>query len=68
MKDFKKMKFYGVYTDGESLFTKNLVPNYQVYGEELVLWKEEEYRVWNPRRSKASAISSQFKRILKYCI
>jgi fibrillarin-like pre-rRNA processing protein len=56
MKDFKKMKFYGVYTDGESLFTKNLVPNYQVYGEELVLWKEEEYRVWNPRRSKASAM------------
>jgi fibrillarin-like pre-rRNA processing protein len=52
----KQWKFTGVFSDGENLFTKNLVPKNQVYGEELVLWKGEEYRVWNPRRSKACAM------------
>jgi fibrillarin-like pre-rRNA processing protein len=52
----RKWKFSGVYTDGERLLTKNLVPLHQVYGEELVSWKSEEYRVWNPRRSKACAM------------
>ncbi|UCG71155.1 MAG: fibrillarin-like rRNA/tRNA 2'-O-methyltransferase [Thermoplasmata archaeon] len=52
----KKWKFQGVYTDGERLFTKNLVPSIQVYGEELVLWEGEEFRVWNPKRSKACAM------------
>ncbi len=56
MAGIKNWKFNGVYTDGERLFTKNLVPTKQVYGEELVSWKGEEYRVWNPRRSKACAM------------
>ncbi len=56
MAGIKNWKFSGVYTDGERLFTKNLVPSHQVYGEELVSWKGEEYRVWNPRRSKACAM------------
>jgi len=56
MVNIKEWKIPGVYTDGERLFTKNLVPKYQVYGEELVVWKGEEYRVWNPKRSKACAL------------
>lgn len=52
----KQWKFTGVFSDGENLFTKNLVPKNQVYREELVLWGGEEYRVWNPRRSKACAM------------
>jgi fibrillarin-like pre-rRNA processing protein len=52
----KKWKFPNIYTDGERLFTKNLVPSIQVYGEELVLWEGEEFRAWNPKRSKACAM------------
>ncbi|MEE9152254.1 MAG: fibrillarin-like rRNA/tRNA 2'-O-methyltransferase, partial [Thermoplasmata archaeon] len=49
-------KFTGVFTDGENLLTKNFAPLHQVYGEELVIWEGEEYRAWNPRRSKACAM------------
>lgn len=56
MVNIKIWKSPGVFTDGERLFTKNLVPEYRVYGEELVVWKGEEYRVWNPKRSKACAM------------
>lgn len=56
MAGIRPWKFSGVYTDGERFLTKNLVPSQQVYGEELVLWKGEEFRVWNPRRSKACAM------------
>lgn len=56
MADIREWKFQGVYTDGERLFTRNFIPSHQVYGEELILWKGEEYRVWNPRRSKACAM------------
>ncbi len=38
----------------DSLATKNLVPNQSVYGEELLQLEAEEYRVWNPLRSKLS--------------
>lgn len=56
MVGIKKSKFPGVYSDGKRILTKNLVQSYQVYGEELILWEGEEYRVWNPRRSKACAM------------
>ncbi len=56
MSDIKSWKFPGVFTDGKRFFTKNLAPTHQVYGEELFIWKGEEYRVWNPRRSKACAM------------
>jgi len=56
----KKHKFPGVYTviedDGsERIATKNLVPGQKVYGERIVKWKGEEYRIWNPNRSKLAA-------------
>ncbi|AIF69372.1 fibrillin [Palaeococcus pacificus DY20341] len=56
----KKHKFPGVYIfiddDGsEKIATKNLVPGQKVYGERIVKWEKEEYRIWNPRRSKLGA-------------
>ena len=53
-------KFEGVYwvefEDGtKKLATKNLAPGKRVYGEQLVQFKGEEYRVWNPYRSKLAA-------------
>lgn len=50
-----------VYTDGTNIYTLNLVPGRAVYGERLVIQEESEYRVWNPRKSKLSAL------ILKGC-
>ncbi len=53
-------KFEGIYwvkfEDGsEKLATKNLTPGKRVYGEQLVQWEGEEYRIWNPYRSKLAA-------------
>ncbi len=53
-------KFEGVYwvkfEDGsERLATKNLVPGTRVYGEQVITWEGEEYRIWNPYRSKLAA-------------
>ena len=41
------------YKDG-NIATKNLNPGISVYGEELIQ-ENEEYRIWNPKRSKLSA-------------
>ena len=45
------MKVY--YKDG-NVATKNLNPGISVYGEELIN-EDDEYRIWNPRRSKLAA-------------
>jgi fibrillarin-like pre-rRNA processing protein len=45
------MKVY--FKDG-NVATKNLTPGISVYGEELIQ-EDEEYRIWNPRRSKLAA-------------
>jgi fibrillarin-like pre-rRNA processing protein len=45
------MKVY--FKDG-NVATKNLTPGISVYGEELIM-DDEEYRIWNPRRSKLAA-------------
>jgi len=52
--------FRGVYKvvleDGsERLATKNLMPGKTVYGERLVKIEGEEYRIWDPFRSKLAA-------------
>jgi len=39
----------------EALLTKNLVPGKRVYNEELVVLDGEEYRTWDPYRSKLAA-------------
>lgn len=47
--------FDGVFTIGGKLATRNLVKGSAVYGEELVRSGGEEYRMWNPYRSKLAA-------------
>ncbi len=56
----KAYRFPGVYLfvdeeGNKKIATKNLVPGQRVYGERLVKFEGEEYRVWNPRRSKLAA-------------
>ena len=43
-----------VYFKDGNIATKNLNPGISVYGEELIQ-EDDEYRIWNPRRSKLSA-------------
>jgi fibrillarin-like pre-rRNA processing protein len=47
--------FEGVYRIDGRLATRNLTPRRKVYGEDLVSYKEIEYRMWNPYRSKLAA-------------
>lgn len=46
---------FGVFRQGRDLYTKNLDPGRDVYGEVLVSDAGVEYRRWNPKRSKLSA-------------
>ena len=48
-------KFPGVFSKKRSIYTKNLVPGQQVYGERLVKEGINELREWDPRRSKLAA-------------
>lgn len=48
-------KFKGVYLIEGKLATKNLAPGKKVYDEKLVKRGREEYRLWNPYRSKPAA-------------
>ena len=45
----------GVFTDGRTVYTINLVPGQSVYGENLVPHLDVQYRAWNPKRSKLAA-------------
>jgi fibrillarin-like pre-rRNA processing protein len=45
----------GVYRHGGKIFTRNGSPGYSHYGEHLKQFEGEEYREWNPNRSKAAA-------------
>ncbi len=42
--------------ENPKLYTKNLVPGKQVYGEKLIKRNGKEYREWNPYQSKLAAI------------
>ncbi|OPY34153.1 MAG: Fibrillarin-like rRNA/tRNA 2'-O-methyltransferase [Methanomassiliicoccales archaeon PtaU1.Bin124] len=48
-------QYPGVFTDGELLLTKNMVPHHRVYGERLYTQDDVEYREWVPSRSKLAA-------------
>ena len=52
-------KFEGIYLIGrggeERLGTRSLAPGETVYGEEIVKAGDEEYRIWDPFRSKLAA-------------
>ena len=53
-------KFSNVYISGlpqnPKLYSKNLIPGNKVYGERLISFKGEEYREWDPFRSKLAAM------------
>ena len=53
-------KFPAIYqvtleTGNQRLATKNLTPGRNVYGERLVRFKGDEYRIWDAFRSKLAA-------------
>ena len=53
-----------IYTDGRRLYTKNLIPGQNVYGERIIREKGEEYREWIINRSKlAAAIKKRIKEV-----
>ncbi|TXT67028.1 MAG: Fibrillarin-like rRNA/tRNA 2'-O-methyltransferase [Promethearchaeota archaeon] len=53
-------RFNNVFISGSlenaSLYTKNVVPGKQIYGEKLIMREGREYRKWNPYHSKLAAI------------
>ena len=53
----KSTEIQGVYKFKNKLFTENLKSSkgLKVYNEKLVKFKENEYRSWNPHRSKLAA-------------
>lgn len=53
----RKTDIEGVYEYKKQLFTKNLqsCKGIKVYGENIIRYKNEEYRSWNPYRSKLAA-------------
>jgi fibrillarin-like rRNA methylase len=46
---------WAVVVDGRTLWTRNAVPKYSQYGEQLRRFKGVEYRRWDPTRSKLGA-------------
>ncbi len=51
-------RFNGIYEIDSRMATENLNPGIKVYNERLVEFKDKEYRIWDPRRSKLSAAIS----------
>ncbi len=52
---FKEV-YWIIFEDGiRKLATKNFAPGHSVYGESLVKQRSDEYRVWDPYRSKFAA-------------
>lgn len=47
--------FEGVYREKKNIYTKNLIPGKRVYNEKLIRKGKNEYRSWNPYRSKMAA-------------
>lgn len=50
----KSSRIFEVYEDRNRLYTKSISPG-AVYGEAIVRHKGEEYREWDPKRSKLAA-------------
>lgn len=50
-----KQLFPGVYRANGLLATRNLVKGFKAHGEQLLLERGAEYRVWEPRQSKLAA-------------
>lgn len=47
--------FPDVFKKGKNIYTKNLLPGKKVYGEKLIKKDKDEFREWDPTRSKLGA-------------
>ncbi|MFA6064536.1 MAG: fibrillarin-like rRNA/tRNA 2'-O-methyltransferase [archaeon] len=47
--------FNGIFAEGKSIYTKNLLPGKKIYGERLLNIKDTQYREWDVYRSKYGA-------------
>ncbi len=57
MSRIQKSKIFEIYEDRRNrLYTVNLTPGRKVYDERLVRENNNEYREWNPRKSKLAAV------------
>lgn len=56
MVEIIKSKYENIFYINDGLYTRNLSPGENVYGETLYKIDTEEYRFWNPRRSKLAAM------------
>ncbi|MDY6770385.1 MAG: fibrillarin-like rRNA/tRNA 2'-O-methyltransferase [Candidatus Nanohaloarchaea archaeon] len=54
-----KQPYDNVWRTDKRLYTRNLVPGEQVYGERLKEYNDQEYRQWDPNRSKLAAAIMQ---------
>ena len=50
-----KQKFEGIFEEGRTLLTENLVPGTIHFEEEIRKEKGREFRIWDPRKSKLAA-------------
>lgn len=48
-------KLYGVHTIEGKLATKSMLKGFRIHGEKIVNVDSDEYRIWDPRRSKLAA-------------
>jgi len=48
--------FFFISEGSKRIITKNLTPGIRVYDEKLINIENEEYRIWNPFRSKLAAL------------
>jgi fibrillarin-like pre-rRNA processing protein len=48
--------FFSISEGSKRIITKNLAPGIRVYDEKLIKIENEEYRTWNPFRSKLAAL------------
>lgn len=53
--NLEKTKYRGVYKVDGKLATRNIKPGYRSHGEKLKKKDKEEYRLWDPNRSKLAA-------------
>ncbi len=53
--DTHKGVYFVIIGGKRRLATRNISPGFKVYGEDLIEYRSEEYRLWDPNRSKLAA-------------
>ncbi len=55
MVDVRPTKYYGVYRVNGKLATKSMIQGFRIHEEKIIRKGKEEYRIWEPSRSKLAA-------------